>query len=67
MRVSVIGPLVACCHGLLHCHQFEAQQMILAAVSLVQLCSDGDVPQKAMMTREEKDTGRKILPKLGCN
>ena len=33
--------------------------MILAAVSLVQLFSGGDVPRKATMTREEKDTGRK--------
>lgn len=38
---------------------FEAQQMILAAASLVQLRLHGSVPQRAMMIREEKDTGRK--------
>lgn len=59
MRVSVIGPLVVCCHGQLYCHQFEAQQMILAAASLVQLGSHGSVPQKATMTRQEKDMDRK--------
>ncbi len=58
MRVSVIGPLDAFCRSLLHCHQFEAQQMILAAASLVQLGVHGSVPQRAMMIQEE-DTGRK--------
>lgn len=48
-----------CCHGLLRCHQSEAQQMILAAAFLVQLGLHGSVPRRVMMIREEKDTGRK--------
>lgn len=59
MRVSFIGPLVAWCHGLLHCHQFEAQQMMLAAAALVQLGLHGSAPQIATMTKEEKNSGRK--------
>lgn len=33
--------------------------MILAATALVQLGLHGSVPQKMMMKRQEKDTGRK--------
>lgn len=52
--VSVIGPLFACCHGLLRSHKFEAQQMILAAAFLVQLGLQGCVPHRVMMIKEEK-------------
>lgn len=44
--------------GLLRCHQFEAQQMILAAASLVQLGLHGSVPPRATKIRGEKDTER---------
>lgn len=72
MRVSVVGPVVACCHGVLRCHQFEAQQMILASAASVQLGSDGNAPQNERMTREENDAemkGKEIptLHRLGKN